>query len=258
MAMASRAPNLRDTDMDITMHALEKLRERLPSGSHFMSMPDRDLKLRIEEAWKNAKRAGVVEEWWERVSAERGDGSTIECNFVVSLQDSFEADLVALFREDRRGNGRAACITVLTKSMAENNKTTNKWGRTPESVGKTGLLSNPLGKQIAAMELPSAALPASGTKLVAPPTPAPVAPGPRLVAAPAPPAPPPKSIPSQEVVLVTWLSAAGSGERGSMPVPKGEVSGFVDELVSNGVDLDSIEFWTKREAKVKRVVTVEL
>lgn len=293
MAMAANAPNLRDAaGISVTPHALEKLRERLPAGSHFKAMPDKDLILRVEEAWKNAKRANAIEEWWENV--ENGDGrqKRTVCNFICDLEDSFEADLLGLFREDNRHPGRPTAVTVLTRPMVELNKATNKWARTPEKIGEGTLLGNGLGKQLAAIKVAPAPAPVPvqdlpiddsrspyhdkpgfrpgdpggypSAKTAAVPAAqkqaAPVAPPPRRAPTPVPvPAvvPPVAPAPTPDIIMITWLSATGSGERGCMPVPKEQVSGFVDQLVEAGVDASSVEFWVKREAKVRRTVVVE-
>jgi hypothetical protein len=283
MGMAAIAPNLRDAEgISVTTHALEKLRERLPPGSHFKSMPDRDLMLRMEEAWKNEKAAGKIEEWWEKV---RDSSTKTVCNFVCDLEDSFDADLVALFREDNRHPGRPTTVTVLTKPMVELNKATNKWARHPTKVGEGTLLGNGLSKQLAALapfpvggkvDVPADDLPISDPRspyhnkpgfrpgdpggfppmpaLVPPPAPKQVA-IPRKPAVVAPVVPPPAA--EEEMILVSWLSVTGTGARGYMTIPKSSVSGFVDELVEAGVDQSSVEFWMKREAKVRRTVVVE-
>lgn len=223
---AANAPNLRDTSSaEVTAHALEKLRERLPMGSHFLAMPDADLRLRLEDAWKEARRAKSVEEWWERVD------SNLLCNFVVDLSDAFEVDLVGLFRENDRRHGQPVLITVLERRMAETNKATNKWARDPQKVGSKELLGSTMREKLRSMEVVK-----------------PVSAAPTLE---------PTAPPAEETCALTWLEPAeGKPAFRLHRLPLHHVSEFVSGLVEAGIELDSIELWAKREMKVKCVVTV--
>ncbi len=238
MAKAANAPNLRDTiAVEVTTHSLEKLRERLPGGSHFLSMPDADLRLRLEDAWKDARRRGLVEEWWERVEDE------VRCNFVVDLSDAFSVELVGLYRENDRRAGQPVLITVLTRQMAEANKTANKWARSPDKIGVKELLATPMREALGAVQLPD------------PPTPEP----PKPVRS----RPTPRAVPMPESdtellrkVLVTFRHPE-TGDELHQVTTKAAVQGLVNELVSQGVDESSIDFWFKTSAKIKKTVTVE-
>jgi len=245
-------------------------------------MPDKDLILRVEDGWKNAKRGDLIEEWWEVVRGAPpsvADGKSPVCNFVCDLQDTFEADLVGLFREDRKYPGRPTLVTVLTHDMVAQNKAINKWARTPDKIGEPSLLGNALGAQLAKLPaLPKPEVAPQDLPIDDPRSPyhnkpgfrpgdpggygrppAPVSP-PKQAAVPAKPVPPPvqveKTPMAEEMILVSW-QAVDSTARGYMPVPKSEVSSFVDQLVETGVAQSSVEFWAKREAKVRRTVVVE-
>lgn len=185
MGQASRAPNLKDaTGVEFSIHSMERLRERLPPGSHFLSMPDADIRRRVEECWQNAARAAQIEEWFQL-----NDNHQPEMIFVIDLKDIFETDVVGLFRENDRRAGVPVLVTVLTRDMAEKKKASNKWAKAIDKLGRRELLQSPM-KQLAGLQLPArpAAVP---------------------VAAPPPAASLPVS-PDDESMLVTWWAPKGN------------------------------------------------
>lgn len=244
MGQASRAPNLKDaTKIEFSDHAMVRLRERLPQGSHYLSMPDSDIRRRVEEGWQNAQRANAVEEWYQL-----NDNSGLpEMIWVCDLKDVFEVDVVALFRENDRRAGVPVLITVLTSEMVFKKKASNRWATTPEKIGRRELGHQPMKTALANMQV------AAPPRIV--PSPAPLPPAPPVSAV----APLPVSAaPDEEVVLITWweVEDADSKVLRTHRLEKKHVSEFVTGLVNGGVDLDDIELWTKREMKVKKVVTV--
>ncbi len=243
MAKAHAAPGLRGSEkVDVTTHALEKLRERLPPGSHFLSMPDNDIRLRVEESWKTAVRTGIVEEWWERVEGR------VVLNHVIDFEDFFEAELVGLFRDDQRHPGKPVLITVLTRDMAESNKVANKWARSADKIDSKELLTTPMKGALAAVTVPP-------KKPAVVPAPPPV-PTPQVVQQPAAIATPAPDMESLRKMVVTY-SHPETGDAFFEFVSKGRVQDLVNHLIEKGVDETSIQFWVKAEAKLKKTVTVD-
>lgn len=226
MGQASRAPNLKDaTNIEFSTHALERIRERLPPGSHYQSMPDPDIRRRVEEAWQNAQRADAVEEWWQL-----NDNQLPEMIFIIDLKDSLDSDIVGLFRENDRRAGVPVLITVLTHDMAAKKKTSNKWAKSSDKIGRRELLQTPLKDGL------------SGVSAL--PKPAPVARAQEKTAE-----------EQGDIILVTWWSADTAHH--SKRVDKEDVSGFVTSLLDKGIPMEEISFWTKVVPKVRKVVTID-
>lgn len=231
MATAARAPSLRESErVDVTVHALEKLRERLPLGSHYLSMPDQDLKLRIEEGWKHSVSEKTMQEWWER-----GSEGAILCNFVVDLSSIFETGLFGLFREDDRQPGRPVCITVLAKHMVETNKAQGRWAKTPEEIGERKALTSAPFRGPLANAKP------------APPVPAPVV-------------QPANSEPSSDImdlekILVVYQHPETQDEL-FVVTSRGRLQGILQELVDKGVAESSFQFWSRRPVYVRKRIEV--
>lgn len=199
----------------VTTHALEKLRERQPAGSQYTSLADKELRLALERAWKNGREEGNIELWWERV-----DGVAV-CNYVINLEMISE-DLVGLVREDDRTSGRPCFITVISKQMAERSKSINRWARSPDKIGATGLLSNTLAQQLEGVT-------AAQPKVVAQPI---------------------------AKMVVTWV-LEGKLRFQAIPKDSTAVGTFVHQLIQDGVDEKTIEFWVQAPVKIRRQVTVD-
>lgn len=150
---------------------------------------------------------------------ERVDGAVV-CNYVVDLE-SISEDLVGLVREDDRTTGRPCFITVISKQMAERSKSVNRWARSPEKIGEARLLSNTIAQQLEGVTVR---------------TQAPLA---------------------LRKMIVTWVS---EGKQRFQAIPKDSmaVGAFVHQLIQDGVDEKTIEFWLQASFKIRRQVVVDL
>jgi hypothetical protein len=247
MAMASRAPGLKDTErVGITSHALEKLRERLPAGSHLLSMPDSDLRLRAEEAWKNASRADTIETWYER-----GPDNIPLCNWVVDFRDSFDAKLSGLFRADDRQTDKPVLITVLSNHMVENNKHSGAWAKTPEEIGEKRLLtSTPMRSSLAGMKPEVVTVnrqqeqQAAKAASTVPPTPAPPVTEVKV------------EMEDLRKVLVVYEHPE-TRDALFFITSKGKLAQDVQDLVDKGIDESTFQFWTPQPAKIKKTISID-
>lgn len=244
MGKAHAAPGLKDVErVDVTTHAVEKMFERLPLGSHYRSMPEKDLRLRVEESWKSAKRAGEIEEWYESV-----DGKIV-LNHVVDFSDAFDAELVGLFRDDSRQPGKPVLITTLTRAMAELNKTSNKWAKSPEKVNAKELLSTPMKDSLQHVVIP----PQVGSKEARP-----VLEENRQVQITAQ-AKEAARLQEMEALrkMVVTFDHPHTGDPLVEFTTKGKVQEVVNKLVEQGVDESTIQIWVKAEAKMKKMITID-
>lgn len=152
---------------------------------------------------------------------ERNEAGVVVCNYVVELGVLSE-DLLGLVREDDRTPGRPCFITVITKPMAERSKSNNRWARSPEKVGAPGLLNNTLAQQLEGVTVQ------------------------------------PKGVPAKpiEKMVVTWVS---EGKLRFQAIPKDTlaVGNLIHQLLQDGVDEKTIEFWVRSSAKIRRQITVD-
>jgi hypothetical protein len=121
----------------VTVHVLDRLRERLPEHLGYMQNWDNTaLRHEILSSWKNAYASNTpLEKWWENV-----DGLP-RVNVLLPLPTL--GDLVAIVRDDRDIPNERVMITVLTPQMVENNKYSGRWSKTREDLGKPVPLANP-------------------------------------------------------------------------------------------------------------------
>lgn len=151
---------------------------------------------------------------------ERVEGALVP-TYVLSLGSVLEASLVGVVRMDTHGP-RPCFITVITAEMAQRNMESARWARTPNAVGVAALMNNSLAKQLEGVTAQPKVTPA-------------------------------KPI---EKMVVTWVS---EGKLRFQAVPKDTmaVGNLIHQLLQDGVDEKTIEFWVRSSAKIRRQVTVD-
>lgn len=152
---------------------------------------------------------------------ERVDGELV-CNYIVDLSPDFGGELLGLVRGDDRTPGRPCFITVVTLAMAERSRGLNRWARSPEKVGSPVLLGNNMQEKLMAMT-PADAVPYNAPLLAK--------------------------------MVVTWRTA--QGEQRFQAIPKDSVGTFVSQLIHDGIEESTIEFWVRAQARISRKVSVD-
>ena len=121
MGMAHKAPlDTYNRKYNVTDHAVQRLRERLPDPMKAMYRVDADLINALDKAVFDA----VQQKKYETIV----DGEDTETSLVVNIGDSFD-DCHALVKTDTKlWSGLQYVATVLSTEMVEKNKANPGWG----------------------------------------------------------------------------------------------------------------------------------